>query len=90
MFLVFRTTFIVIVVCYFNLIIKKKTRVLDNFFFLLFKAYNSNREEKVWEARQIIDDECKQKRKREGERERGKEKQSFFTEYENEHTIVRI
>jgi hypothetical protein len=33
----------------------------------------------------------KRKRSKEGERERGgKRKRSFFTEYENEHTIVRI
>jgi len=33
----------------------------------------------------------KEKRERSKEREReGKRKRSFFTEYENEHTIVRI
>jgi hypothetical protein len=69
--------------------------VLDAFSFLsLFKAYNSNREEND-EARQIIDDECKQKRKGERERqgdkgEKAGEKRSFLIEYENEHTIVRI
>lgn len=72
MFLVFRATFIVIVVCYFNLIIKKENPSARRFSFFLQQ-----------QARPIIDDECKQKERR-GERVRAREKGGKESEMEKQ------